>query len=54
MTKECCGIKEGFMCLTSRDSRIRYFKRLMSPLIPFIQEEIRCTMISRQPIGGTE
>jgi hypothetical protein len=26
----------------------------MSPLIPFIQEGIRCTMITRQPIGGIE
>jgi hypothetical protein len=42
------------MCLTSRNWRIRYFVRSMSPLIPFIQEGIRCTMITRQPIGGTE
>jgi hypothetical protein len=54
MTKMCCGTKEGFVCLTSRNSRIRYFMRLMSPIIPFIQEGIRCTMITRQPIGGME
>jgi hypothetical protein len=28
--------------------------RLTSALIPFIQEGIGCTMISRQPTGGTE
>jgi hypothetical protein len=33
---------------------IRYFERLTSPLIPFIQEGIICTMITRQPIDGTE
>jgi hypothetical protein len=54
MTKVCCGTKEGFVCLTSRKWRIRYFERLTSPLIPFTKEGIRCTMISRQPIGGTE
>jgi hypothetical protein len=31
---------------------IRYFVRLMSPLIPFTQEGIRCTMISRPHISG--
>jgi hypothetical protein len=52
--KVCCGTKEGFVCLTLRNCRIRYFVRLVSPLIPFIQDGIRCTMITRQPIGGTE
>jgi hypothetical protein len=33
---------------------IGYYERLTIPLIPFIQEGIRCTMISRQRIGGTE
>jgi hypothetical protein len=28
--------------------------RLTSPLIPFTYKGIRCTMISRQPIDGTE
>jgi hypothetical protein len=35
----------------TRSWRIRYLKRPTSPLIPFIQEGIRCTMISRQHIG---
>jgi hypothetical protein len=26
----------------------------MSSLIPFIQEGIRCTLVTRQPIGGTK
>jgi hypothetical protein len=46
--------KEGFVCLLPRDWSIRYFERLTSLLIPFIQEKIRCTMISRQPIHGRE
>jgi hypothetical protein len=54
MTKECCGAKEGSMCLTSRRWRIRYFVKRMNPVIPFIQKVIRCTIISRQPIGGME
>jgi hypothetical protein len=31
---------------------MRYFVKHMSPLIPFIQEGIICTMISRPLIGG--
>jgi hypothetical protein len=54
MTKESCGTKDGSMCLMLWDWRIRYFDRVMSSLIPFIQEGIRCTMTSRQPIGGVE
>jgi hypothetical protein len=41
-------------CLTSRNKRIRYFRKCMSLLIPFIQEGIRCTMISMPLIGGME
>jgi hypothetical protein len=37
------GTKEGSVCLTST-----------SPLIPFVQEGIRYTMISRPHIGGME
>jgi hypothetical protein len=37
--------EEGYVCLTSRNGRIRYFMKRMSLLIPFIQEGIRCTMI---------
>jgi hypothetical protein len=54
MIKEYCGINELHVCLMSRNGRIRYFKRLTIPLIPLIQEGIRCTNTSRQPIGGTE
>jgi hypothetical protein len=54
MRKECCGTRDGFVCLTSRNWRIRYFVKHMSLLISFIQEGIRCTMISRPLIGGTE
>jgi hypothetical protein len=36
MMMVCCGTKEGFVSLTSRDCRLRYFERLTSPLIPFI------------------
>jgi hypothetical protein len=32
-TNECHGTKEGFVCLTLRNLRIRYFERLTSPLI---------------------
>jgi hypothetical protein len=46
--------KDGSMSLTSRNCRIRYFMRLMSLHIPFIQEGIRCTMISRPLIGGIQ
>jgi hypothetical protein len=53
VTKVCCGTKEGFVCLMSRNWRIRYFERFTIPLISFILEGIRCTKISRQPIGGT-
>jgi hypothetical protein len=54
MIKEYCDTNELHVCLMSRNWRIRYFKRLTILLIPFIQEGIRCTKISRQPIGGTE
>jgi hypothetical protein len=54
MRKECCGTREGFVCLTSRNWRIRYFVRHMSLLIPFIQEGIRCTMITMPLIYGME
>jgi hypothetical protein len=47
MIKECYGTTEGSMCLMSRSGRIRYFMRLMSLLIPFIQE-----VISKPLIGG--
>jgi hypothetical protein len=40
--------------LRAHVSTIRYFQRLMSPLIPFIQVGIRCTKTSRQPIGSME
>jgi hypothetical protein len=40
------------VCLTSRSYRIRYFVRLKSPLIPFIQEGIRYTITSSPIIGG--
>jgi hypothetical protein len=52
MMKVCCGTREGFVCLTSRNERIRYFMKHMSLLIPFIPKGIRCTMISRPLIGG--
>jgi hypothetical protein len=54
MRKECCGTKEGFVCPTSRNWRIKYFMKRMSLLIPFIQEGTRCTMILRPLIGGME
>jgi hypothetical protein len=47
MTKVYRGTKEGFVCLTSRNWRIRYFERLMSPLIPFIQDGISYTTWSQ-------
>jgi hypothetical protein len=40
MRKVCCGIKEGFVWLTSRNWRIRYFVKRMSLLIPFIPGEL--------------
>jgi hypothetical protein len=52
MRKVYYGTKGGSVCLTSRNLRIRYFVGHMSLLIPFIQEGIRCTMISRALIGG--
>jgi hypothetical protein len=52
MMKVYYGTKGGSMCLTSRNWRIRYFVKYMSLLIPFIQEGIRFTMISRPLIGG--
>jgi hypothetical protein len=52
MRKVCCDTEGGSVCLTSRNCRIRYFMRHMSLLIPFIQEGIRCTMISRPLVGG--
>jgi hypothetical protein len=36
---------QGFVCMISRSWRIEYFERLTSPLIPFILEGVRCTMI---------
>jgi hypothetical protein len=54
MRKECCGTREGFVCLTSRNWKIRYFMRHMSLLIPYFHEGIRCTMISRPHISDME
>jgi hypothetical protein len=54
MIKEYCGTNELHVRPTLRNWRIRYFKRLTIPLIPFIQEGIRCTKTSRQHIGGME
>jgi hypothetical protein len=54
MKKVCCGTREGFVCLTSRSGRTRYFMKHMSLLIPFIKEGIRCTMISKPFVGGME
>jgi hypothetical protein len=47
MRKVSCGTRGGFVCLASRSGRIIYFVKRMSLLIPFIQEGISCTMISR-------
>jgi hypothetical protein len=41
VTKVCCSMKEGFVCLMSRNWMIWHFERLTSSLIPFIQEGIR-------------
>jgi hypothetical protein len=54
MRNESCVTREGFVCLASRNWRIRYFMKHMSLLILFIQEGIRCIMISRPVIGGME
>jgi hypothetical protein len=54
MRKVCYGTRGGFVCLASRSWMIRYFVKHMSLLIPFIQEGIRYTMISRPLIGGME
>jgi hypothetical protein len=44
---------KGRICVPNiKGLRIRYFVRLTSPLIPFIQEGTRSTMISRPLIGG--
>jgi hypothetical protein len=44
---------KGRICVPNiKELKIRYFMRLKSLLIPFIQEEIRFTMISRPLIGG--
>jgi hypothetical protein len=43
----------GRICVPNvKELKIRYFVRLMNPLIPFIHEGIRCTMISEPLIGG--
>jgi hypothetical protein len=40
MIRECYGIEEGFVYLTSRRSRISYYEKLIILLTPYIQEAI--------------
>jgi hypothetical protein len=44
---------KGMICVPNvKELKDKILHRLMNPLIPFIQEGIRCTMISRPLIGS--
>jgi hypothetical protein len=44
---------KGMICVPNvKELKDKILHKLMNPLIPFIQEGIRCTMISRPLIGG--
>jgi hypothetical protein len=48
-------VVQGGICVPSiKELKDKYFMKDMSLLIPFIQEGIRSTMISRPLIGGME
>jgi hypothetical protein len=46
---------KGRICVPHvKELRDKILREATSLLIPFTYEGIRCTMISRKPIGGTE
>jgi hypothetical protein len=46
---------KGRICLSNvKELKDKIFRENTNPLIPFIQEGIRCTMTSRPHIGGME